>query len=201
MREGIIRLTEEQINSNYYKIEEVFHSQYDFMELNALRDEICRCIVCGFYQAAITLTNTLLEMATISAVKESKRLKIKIDETRIDKKKYGKNDSKLGYRIEMLYFGEIITELQRDDLHQCRMWLRNTFSHADLKNVAKEGNPIKCWDLDKQVIFNNVVNLEILSMLKGIAFYTSAEENHISYFLYVDYIIRHIELKLQNYGS
>ena len=42
MREGIIRLTEEQINSNYYKIEEVFHSQYDFMELNALRDEICR---------------------------------------------------------------------------------------------------------------------------------------------------------------
>lgn len=42
MKDDIIRLTEKQMNSNYRKIKNIFHSQYDFMELNALRDEICR---------------------------------------------------------------------------------------------------------------------------------------------------------------
>lgn len=187
---------EQYIKSPNKTVISVFESEYELLELNSLRDEICKCIFCGFYQAAITLTNTLLEMATISAIEKSKCLKIEIDETKIDKKTYGKSDSNLGYRIEMLYFGGIITELQRDDLHRCRIWLRNTFSHADLKDVAKEDIPIKCWDLEKQTTFDSVVNLEILSMLKGIAFHKSAEENYITYFLYVDCIIRTLSSKL-----
>ena len=201
MREGIIRLTEEQINSNYYKIEEVFHSQYDFMELNALRDEICRCIVCGFSQAALTLTNTLLELTTISVVDRAQKLNIYMDTTMIDKKQYGSSDSNLGYRIEMLYYGRIITESQREDLHKCRIWLRNTFSHADLKSVGKEKMPIEILNLDEQTKTDCTKSLLDLPMLKGIAFQMSAEENYINYFLYVDNFIRYVELKLQNYGS
>lgn len=193
-----IELLEHRVKSHtpQESILRAFEDEYGLTELDPLRDEICKCIFCGLPQAAVTLTNMLLEMATISAIEKSKRQKIEIDETKIDNKKYGKSDSKLGYRIEMLYFGGIITELQRDNLHRCRIWLRNTFSHADLKNVAKEDIPIKCWDLEKQTTFDSVVNLEILSMLKGIAFHKSAEENYITYFLYVDYIIRALSSKL-----
>ena len=201
MKDDIIRLTEKQMNSNYHKIKNIFHSQYDFMELNALRDEICRCIVCGFSQAALTLTNTLLELTTISVVDRAQKLNIHMDTTKIDKKQYGSSDSNLGYRIEMLYYGRIISELQREDLHKCRIWLRNTFSHADLKSVGKEKMPIEILNLDEQTKTDCTKSLLDLPMLKGIAFQMSAEENYINYFLYVDNFIRYVELKLQNYGS
>ncbi len=201
MKDDIIRLTEKQMNSNYHKIKNIFHSQYDFMELNALRDEICRCIVCGFSQAALTLTNTLLELTTISVVDRAQKLNIYMDTTKIDKKQYGSSDSNLGYRIEMLYYGRIISELQREDLHKCRIWLRNTFSHADLKSVGKEKMSIEILNLDEQTKTDCTKSLLDLSMLKGIAFQMSAEENYINYFLYVDNFIRSVELKLQNHGS
>ena len=50
-----------QISINYEIIKDIFNSQYDYPALNPLRDEICKCFICGLYQSTITLTNHFLE--------------------------------------------------------------------------------------------------------------------------------------------
>src|ERR1035437_9424617 len=50
-----------QISSNYYIVKGIFNQEYGYPELDPLRDEICKCIICGLNQAAMTLTNHLLE--------------------------------------------------------------------------------------------------------------------------------------------
>ena len=49
------------IKNNYEVIHDIFNFQYDYSVLDPIRDEICKCIICGLYQSAITLTNHLLE--------------------------------------------------------------------------------------------------------------------------------------------
>jgi hypothetical protein len=50
-----------QISNNYEIIKDIFNSQYDYPTLNPVRDEICKCFICGLYQSTITLTNHFLE--------------------------------------------------------------------------------------------------------------------------------------------
>jgi hypothetical protein len=50
-----------KIPFNHLGIEEIFNFEYDYLELDSLRDEVCKCIICGLNQAAMTLTNHLLE--------------------------------------------------------------------------------------------------------------------------------------------
>lgn len=49
------------INGNYELIKNNFNIEYGHPELDPLRSEICKCIICDLHQAAITLTNHLLE--------------------------------------------------------------------------------------------------------------------------------------------
>jgi len=50
-----------QIETNLPKIDFQFNSEYGWPEFDPLRDEICKCLICDLCQAAITLTNHLLE--------------------------------------------------------------------------------------------------------------------------------------------
>lgn len=63
------------IFSNYLKIPTIFNWEYGYPELDPLRDEICKCLICGLYQASITLTNHLLE----SSLKKCLAIKYSID--------------------------------------------------------------------------------------------------------------------------
>jgi len=49
------------MSSNYQIVADIFNTGYGYPELDPLRDEICKCIICGLHQASITLTNHLLE--------------------------------------------------------------------------------------------------------------------------------------------
>ena len=53
----------EELNANFSKnyssIAEVVDNEYRWPEIDSVRSEICKCIICGFNQAAITLTNHL----------------------------------------------------------------------------------------------------------------------------------------------
>lgn len=49
------------ISNNYQTVEYAFENDYKWPEVDPVQNEICKCIICGFRQAAITLTNHLLE--------------------------------------------------------------------------------------------------------------------------------------------
>jgi len=57
----IIKSRFEFINRHYPSIRKAYQNHYDWPELDPLRHEICICITFGLCQAAITLTNHLLE--------------------------------------------------------------------------------------------------------------------------------------------
>lgn len=48
----------EELNANFSKnyssIAEVVDNEYRWSEIDSVRSEICKCIICGFNQAAIT---------------------------------------------------------------------------------------------------------------------------------------------------
>ena len=46
---------------NYLLVRDAYRTEYDFPELDPVRHEIAPCLVFGLPQAAITLTNHLLE--------------------------------------------------------------------------------------------------------------------------------------------
>ncbi|HEY7319737.1 MAG TPA: hypothetical protein VIE89_19380 [Candidatus Binatia bacterium] len=46
---------------NYLLVREPYRTEYDFPELDPLRHEVALCLIFGLPQAAITLTNHLLE--------------------------------------------------------------------------------------------------------------------------------------------
>jgi hypothetical protein len=69
------------IAPNYQITKEIFNREYGYPELDPLRDEICKCLICGLYQAAITLTNHLLE----SSLKKCLAIKYKIEHENVRK--------------------------------------------------------------------------------------------------------------------
>ena len=72
----------ESLSVNYELIKDIFNSEYGYPELDPLRDEICKCLICGLNQAAVTLTNHLVE----SSIKKCLALKHSIDNKQDDMK-------------------------------------------------------------------------------------------------------------------
>jgi hypothetical protein len=173
-----------------------FAIEYEWSELNTLRDEICKCIFCGFPQATVTLTNMLLEMAVSTMLFYAGGSHLCKDESKINKKDFPHTDS-LGYHIEELYAYDLIAENQKQQLHNLRQSVRNPFSHADIgAEIKKKELPMICYDAGKQTITQDNKTLKDLPMFNGLAFYFQAQDSHITYFLYVDYIIRTVSSKL-----
>lgn len=59
--EGFINSLNSQIGNNYEIVKEIFTIEYGYSALDPIRDEICKCFICGLYQSTITLTNHFLE--------------------------------------------------------------------------------------------------------------------------------------------
>ena len=71
------------IKNNYDSVADAFENHYDWPEIDPVRSEICECIICGFYQAAITLTNHLLESVLKKALIIDTSLKNKTEQNDI----------------------------------------------------------------------------------------------------------------------
>lgn len=59
--ENFIEELNANIRNNYDTVADVFENEYGWPEVDSVRSEICKCLICGLYQAAITLANHLLE--------------------------------------------------------------------------------------------------------------------------------------------
>lgn len=78
------------IPAHYKLVRNIFENPYDYATLDPIRNEICKCIICGLFQASITLTNFLLERSlkhclSVSYIKENKRENINLDRTWIER--------------------------------------------------------------------------------------------------------------------
>jgi hypothetical protein len=201
-----LRGLELKVRENYEKIKFQYKTEYDFPELDPIRFEICRCILIGCYQSAITMTNHLLEnsLKTTLIYNELLLLKPPVSEFyRTMEQIAPKYDSLILWdSIKLAFENNLITEQQKELLKIFKDDYRNAFSHAEKKKIFKEEKT----SIDKVALVNNsIVVTETIEMEKskflltqGIEQAIKAEREAIPYFLEIDSIIRQILTKLDN---
>ena len=208
----IIKSRLEFINRHYLSIRNAYQNDYDWAELDPLRHEICICITFGLCQAAITLTNHLLESLLKYAliikcgdkVKQSKEdIKGRAITALIEKykdcvKKY--NDQSLNTTINLARKEGLISKEQKKQLHYFREIFRNAYSHADkIKTFGKSTMPVTGIRLEGNKFVTDEVNEpEIAFFLigQGIAQFEFSQKTATPYFLYIDGLVREIRDKL-----
>jgi hypothetical protein len=191
----------------YPKVRDVYRKHYDWPEMDTLRHEVCTCLVFGLYQAALTLTNHMLESLLKFALSYKDAL---------DSKEPDNNDHSLKFLLERLkpsfelYDNKdlsntinrsctvgLITKNQKKELHNFRELLRNPYSHAEKKKIhADKKIPVQCLHLDGKgdLKMEQETNESVLAMpfLHGMAQYYHAKAHGPLYFLHVDALVREI---------
>ena len=140
---GIIERVNSDLPRNYSKIRTAYVRKYDLSDLDPLRDEICLCITFGLNQAAITLTNHMLECLVKSALIHSEARRQSgnhevpdtptpqsmIDYLAEAKKKYANNS--LENNINAACTQGRISKEEKRQLKGFRDRFRDAFGHAD----------------------------------------------------------------------
>ena len=201
------------IPRNYEVINNIFNNQYGYPEFDPLRDEICKCIMCGLYQAAITLTNHLLEtsLKKCLAMKYSIEHKEEITDLlcHLSKSLAEYDSKKLFETINEAYSCGLISEDQKSKLHEFRMNIRNAYSHAESKKIfagiSAPAKAVSSSEYEKtEDLISDCFNGEYkdteakhLVPFHGIIQAILSEDIAIPYFMEVDQIIRSMITKLK----
>lgn len=194
------------IPKGYEKIKDIFSVSYDMPELDPVRDEICKCIICGLHQAAITLTNHLLEQSlktcliyndSIDNKQPKSSLESWLDEGVKKYDKIGLSDS-INYACTV----GLITKEQKKLLHFSRKHFRDAYSHASLNGTFDDatvsGKMVSVEDFNSiddlgKIVFdsNNYQDIKLNSFIacRGIAQCKFAEQDCVPYFRNIDNII------------
>ena len=207
------------IDSNYDIIKENFNLEYGYPELDPLRDEICKCIMCGLNQSAITLTNHLLE----SSLKKCLAMKFSIENKQVDtqledafKEGISKYDNLLLVdTINRACSQGLITKEQKKQFKQFKDDFRNPYSHASVSEIFRDlkvkGSMVSMTEEEKENSEKFVKRLfqtetkEILSVkdilpIQGIIQVNIAKQNIIPDFSEVDKTVREMLTKLKPNG-
>lgn len=205
------------IGPNYNKIKDIFNFKYGYPEFDPLRDEICKCIICNLNQAAITLTNHLLEssLKKCLAMKHSvsnKHKNIKLEEsykegiTKFDKRNLNEN-------INTACTQGLITIEQKNLFLKFKNEFRNAYSHAStsdiFKNKSVKGKAVSLKEGEStenllKRIFDNKSDKDLIIKdilpIQGLMQVAIAEQISIQYFTEVDKVLREIlkKIKLNN---
>lgn len=203
-----------QIKNNYSIVRDAYQNTYDWPDLDPIRHEASLCLMFGLNQAAITLTNHLLEnlLKTTLITYHSKgkfpkdssdKLESLIKMTSEAREKYG--SMKLGNCINATRQAGLITKEQKNNLHKIRDSFRNAFSHADKEKIFQDSSvPAQAMSLDDggiSVDDKKVVKLAEFVIGQGIAQAMLAEKEANQYFLYIDSLVRELFDKLFNDGN
>jgi hypothetical protein len=186
------------IHQNFHKAKFEYLNDYDFAELDPLRNEISSCIICGHSQAAITLTNHLLENALKTFLIYSDVLVLYANESIsfYDKIRKGieKYDHlKLNITIDKAFEKGILELQEKDQLHIYRDDFRNAFSHATKKKMYKD-DTFEITEIE--VIEGEIKSIDkiedMVNLLpwQGIFQAVYSENKCLEYFQYVDRMIR-----------
>ena len=197
------------IRKNYNTIARAFENEYGWPEVDPVRNEVCKCLICGLHQAAITLTNHLLESVLKKALIIDESAKNKTEQCDItnvfDDATVQYAGENLCKNIERAYTIGLITEKEKETLHNCRKNYRNAFSHADpRKTFAGNSTPttiLTTKDLDNPEVFfkkvfadkpNVILSAENNVIIQGLMQSSKAEDESMDYFLTTDGMIRNL---------
>jgi hypothetical protein len=195
------------LKPNNVIVKGIFNNEYGFPALDPLRDEICKCFMCGLYQSTITLTNHLLEKSLKFCLASKYTFETKEKDSNIRtvfKEGIDKYDNTmLEQTINAACSQGIITKDQKKELKEFREKFRNPYSHAS--NSIFEGKKIKGKTISSADLENDIdnffkhcfdkttdeeFNLECLPFAQGIMQIEIAKEDSFPYFKRVDEIIR-----------
>jgi hypothetical protein len=198
----LIQSRHKYIFAAYPQIRAIYQNQYDGdTEINPLRHEVAICIIFGLFQAAITLTNNMIEKYLKMAL-IYKNANFDADgKTVIDKianataeptAKY--NSNSMEENINAACTQGIITKEDKKELKRIRELLRNAYSHADSAKIFGKAcipaTGVTLTDNGFQMEDTSNAQIALLPMLQGIAQAKHAEANAIPYIQFVDSLIR-----------
>lgn len=209
---AIIRERQTTIGKNYLRVRGCYLTEYGLPELDPLRYEITLCLTFGLYQAAITLTNHLLESLLKYALiyhhalqKQPKRQRIEghAVEALIEWLSEGKNlyaDKNLDDNINRACTLGLITKEQKNKLHDIQQTFRNAYGHADKGKTFGEATvPVEAVHFTGERVVRDgkkEVRLADLLIFQGIFQVIYAEKDAVPYYLYIDSLARQIIAKL-----
>lgn len=214
--EQFVKDLKDQINSNYDIIKGIFNQEYGYPELDPLRDEICKCIICGFNQAAITLTNHLLESSLKKCLAmrfsiENKKENVELEDAfkgGIDEY----DDKLLEDTINRACSQGLITKEQKIVFKKFKDDFRNPYSHASTNKIFKDlkvkGSVVVMSEREKenpeefikrlfQTETEEYLTIKDILPIQGMAQVIVAKESIIPYFSQVDETIREMLKKLK----
>jgi len=196
--------------SRFKLVEFEYNTPYDWPEMDTLRYEICGCISFGLNQAAITLTNHLLEsllkysLAYHHSLKNSEHLGSEyqlaelMNFTGEGLKKYGKEN--LTQNINHANKLGLINNEESKLLHSFRKKFRNPFGHSDKKDtfgdlsVPVSVSTIQDFEFMPQP--EVVIKIADMPILQGIAQAQLAEIDAPVYFQKMDRLVRKIKTRV-----
>lgn len=210
----IINSRNQFVERHYLSVRDSYNAHYEWPELDPLRHEITICITFGLCQAAITLTNHLLESLLKYAliINHGKSYKQSEDEIKGNvisafMEKYDEairlyDNMNLDKTINKSCTLGLISKEQKKKLHVFRERFRNAYSHSDKsKTFGNSTVPVTGVRLDKEMIVQDESgNPEISKFLigQGIIQFEFAQNEAAPYFLYIDDLVRQIWKKLFN---
>lgn len=202
----------EFINSHYLSVRSPLQNFYEWPELDPLRHEICICIMLGLCQAAITLTNHLLESLLKNALIIHKGNEMKQADPKLISKpvayiidKYSDgfekyNDANLYTTINRACTVGLISKNEKKQLHEYRVRFRNAFSHSDKdKTFGSTTIPVMGIRLEEgRIVQDEKGTPELAKFLpgQGYAQTLKAQGDAPEYFLHIDKLVRSIWGKL-----
>lgn len=197
------------IRNNYNTIAEAFENEYGWPEVDSVRSEVCKCLICGLHQAAITLTNHLLESVLKKALIIEESAKNKTAHSDITNvfddatEKYANKN--LDFTINQACRKGLINKEEKNILHGFREQYRNAFSHADpqktFSGVSIPATIFTTKDLDNPEEFfkraftdkpNVILSAENNVIIQGLMQSSKAEDEAMDYFLTTDGMIRNL---------
>jgi hypothetical protein len=199
---------------NYESIKDIFNVEYGYPELDPVRDEICKCIICNLHQAAVTLTNHLVESSIKKCLALKHSIDDKLDEMKLEDafksgiEKYDKLE--LEDTINRARTHGLITKEQKKQLKKFKDEFRNPYSHATtaeiFKDTAIKGKSISLIEGENPEdllarIFNdsseNLLQVKDILHIQGMVQVMIAKQISIPYFREVDSIIRDMLSKIK----
>lgn len=211
MSESVLEEYSKEFLERIKLVEFQYGNPYEWPEMDTLRYEICGCIGFGLNQAAITLTNHLLEsllkysLAYTYAQRneksfgsESELVNLVMQYTDEGLKKYGKET--LSKNIDEAEKVGLIDNEEADVLHFFRKKFRNPFWHSDKEGTF--GNlsvPVASTTLQgNELLSNPEVEVEMAKMpiFHGLVQAQIAEIEAPSYFIKMDEFVRNLKRRV-----
>ncbi|HOZ48213.1 MAG TPA: hypothetical protein PK468_16500 [Candidatus Hydrogenedentes bacterium] len=183
---------------NLAQVERQLSTGYGMPELEMLRVEACFCIIQGHWQAAVCLTNILLEAFLKLALvysntdepeEQAQPLSRLLNSLSAPVQKYMQMD--LNDTINAARKAGLIDRQTKKDLHSFRERFRNAFFHADMQSMfGDQKTPVTGADFGTREIEHNEIAIRSLPLLLGETLWQNAQANAIPYFTEVDALIR-----------